>query len=187
MKLKPIIFLDRDGVVNKNPVYLDYVKKASEFKFIPGSRKAIKMLRDAKLDVVIISNQAGVGRGLFTKKDLKGIDEKMLKGVDASGGKLKKIFYCIHKPDAGCDCRKPKTGMFKKAVSKIRIDHNHSFYAGDTERDTKAGSAFGIKTIAVLSGYAKRSDIKKWPIQPDFIAKDLLDAVENIILKSAPR
>jgi len=187
MKSKRIIFLDRDGVVNYNPIRYDYVKKHSEFRFLPGARKAIRMLTETGLDVVIISNQAGVGRGLFTKKDLKGIDDKMLRGLHASGGKLKKIYYCIHPPDAGCDCRKPNTGMFKKAVSRIRIDHKNSFYVGDTERDTVAGSRFGVKTVAVLSGYAKKKDIKKWQIQPDFIADDLLAAVQNIILKSVPK
>ena len=103
MKPKGIVFLDRDGVINKNPTYRDYVKKPSEFKFLPGARRAVRMLNEAGFDIVVISNQAGVAKRLFSRKDLKEIDEKMLKGIKASGGRLKKICYCIHHPDANCE------------------------------------------------------------------------------------
>ena len=178
-----IAFLDRDGVINKNPVYLDYVKGPKEFKFLPGAQKAIRMLNEKGIKVIIISNQTGVGKGLYSKDDLKRTTEKMLKGLKRSKARLDKICYCIHHPDSGCACRKPKTGMFKKAVGKKAFDKEHSFFLGDTERDTLAGHNFGVRTIAVLSGYNKRPDIKKWQVQPDFIAKDLLDAVKRIILK----
>lgn len=180
---KRIAFLDRDGVINKNPVYLDYVKGPSEFKFIPGSRRAIRMLNKAGFKVIIISNQTGVGKGLYSEEDLKNTTEKMLKGLEKSRAKLDKICYCIHHPDAGCSCRKPKTGMFKKAVGKTDFDRKNSFFVGDTERDTLAGKNFGVNAVAVFSGYNKRKDIKKWKVQPDFIAKDLLDAVKRVIIK----
>ncbi len=170
-----IAFLDRDGVINKNPIYLDYVKGPSEFKFLPGSRKAIRMLNEAGFKVIIISNQTGVGKGLYSKEDLKNTTEKMLKGLARSNARLDKICYCIHHPDAGCACRKPKTGMFKRGVGKAPFNRKDSFFVGDTQRDTLAGKAFGVKAVAVLSGYNKRKDIKKWKVQPDFIAKDLLD------------
>lgn len=184
---KKIVFLDRDGVINKNPVYLDYVKKPSEFKFLPGSRRAVRMLNEAGFKVVIISNQTGVGKGLYSRLDLKQVTSKMLKGLEASKARLDKICYCIHHPDSGCGCRKPKTGMFKKAVGKTKFDRKRSYFIGDTERDTLAGKRFGVKTIAVLSGYNSRRDIRKWKVQPDFIAKDLLEAVKNIILKNGDR
>lgn len=178
-----IVFLDRDGVINKNPVYLDYIKNPSEFKFIPGSQRAIRMLNKAGFKVIIISNQTGIGKGLYSKDDLKRITAKMLKGLGISGAKLDKICYCIHHPDAGCSCRKPKTGMFKKAVRRAGFDRKNSFFIGDTERDTLAGKRFGVKAVAVLSGYNKRKEIRRWKVQPDFIAKDLLDAVKRVILE----
>lgn len=177
------IFLDRDGVINKNPRYGDFIEKASQFKFLANVKKAIKLLNDAGFDIFVISNQAGVAKGLFTKTDLKRIDNKMLKGINTSGGKLKGIYYCIHHPDANCECRKPKTGLMKKAVGKKKIDLKNAFFIGDTERDAIAGEAFGVKTIAVLSGYAKTKDIKKWKVKPDYIAKNLYDAVKRIVLK----
>jgi D-glycero-D-manno-heptose 1,7-bisphosphate phosphatase len=180
--MRKIVFLDRDGVVNVNPVYRDYVKSPSEFKFLPGSRKAIKLLNQAGFKVIIISNQTGVGKGLYSKEDLKRVTDKMLKGLKASNAWLDKICYCIHHPDSNCGCRKPKTGMFKKAVGMSKFDRKNSYFVGDTERDTLAGHAFGVKTIAVLSGYNSRKDIKKWKVQPDFVVKDLLEAVEGVIL-----
>ena len=176
-----IAFLDRDGVVNRNAVYLEYIKGPSEFHFLPGSQKAIRMLNEAGFKVIIISNQTGVGKGLYSKEDLKNTTEKMLKGLDKAKARLDKICYCIHHPDSGCGCRKPKTGMFKKAVEKTEFDRKNSFFVGDTERDTLAGKNFGVKAVAVLSGYNKRKDIRKWKVQPDFIVKDLLGFAKLVI------
>jgi D-glycero-D-manno-heptose 1,7-bisphosphate phosphatase len=179
--MKRIVFLDRDGVINVNPVYRDYIKKPAEFRFIPGSKKAIRLLNKAGFKVIIISNQTGVGKGLYSKDDLKRVTDKMLKGLKLSNARLDKICYCIHHPDSDCNCRKPKTGMFERAVGKGKIDRHNSYFVGDTERDTLAGHAFKVKTIAVLSGYNNRRAIKKWKIQPDFIAKDLFGAVEVVM------
>ena len=179
-----MVFLDRDGVINKNPPHRDYIKRPSEFKFLANARKAVRMLNNAGFDIVVISNQAGVGKGLFSKEDLKKIDKKMLKGIRASKGKIRGTYYCIHHPDANCECRKPKTGLIKKAVGKNKVDFKNSFFIGDTERDVVAGGRSGLKTITVLSGYNKNKDIKKWKNQPDYIAKDLYNAVRKIVLKN---
>jgi len=176
-----MVFLDRDGVINKNPAHGDYIKRPSEFKFLPNARKAVKMLNNAGFDIAVISNQSGIGKGLFSKNELKKIDEKMLKGIKASKGEIKGTYYCIHHPDANCECRKPKTGLIKKAVGKNKIDFRNSFFIGDTERDVVAGGRSGLKTITVLSGYNKNKDIKRWKKQPDYIAKDLYDAAKRIV------
>ncbi|NQT89742.1 MAG: HAD-IIIA family hydrolase [Candidatus Omnitrophica bacterium] len=183
VRTRKLIFLDRDGVINKNPAYKDYIKKPAEFYFLPRARKAIRLLNEAGFDVAIVSNQTGVGKGLFTCKDLKDIDDKMRKGLEASGSKVRKLCYCIHHPESGCDCRKPKTGSFKKAVGKSKVNIKSSFYIGDTQRDVAAGKNFGLKNITVLSGYGKRSSIKNWKAKPDFITKDLFTAVSRIVLK----
>lgn len=179
-----MLFLDRDGVINKNPVYRDYIKKPSEFYFLPGAGKAISMLNDAGFDIVVISNQAGVAKGLFSREDLKRIDQKMLEGLKAQGARIRKSYYCIHHPDADCQCRKPKTGLIKKAIGKRKLDRKNSYFIGDTERDIATGKKFGLKTVAVLSGYNSRKDIRTWEVKPDFIAKGLLAAVEEVILRN---
>jgi D-glycero-D-manno-heptose 1,7-bisphosphate phosphatase len=181
MRLSKIVFLDRDGVINKNPPYTDYIKKISEFRFIPGSRQAIKMLTQAGFEIFIISNQAGVAKGLFSKKDLNDINKKMLEGVRSTGGRIKKAYYCIHHPDANCGCRKPDTGLIKKAVGKRRISRRNSFFIGDTERDVIVGHKISVNTVMVLSGYATRKDIKGWKIKPDLVANNLLEAAVRIL------
>ena len=182
--LKKMVFIDRDGVINKNPVYRDYIKKASEFRFLPRVHEAIKLLNGSGFTAVVVSNQAGIAKGLFTKKDLKRINDKMIKGINTSGGIISGTYYCIHHPDANCACRKPRTGLIKKAVGRSRMDKKKSFFIGDTERDITAGKNFRIKTIAVLSGYNKRPDIRKWKNKPDYIAKDLYAAVKNTVLQN---
>ncbi len=184
--VKKVVFLDRDGVINKNPPHGDYIKKPSKFEFLSRAPEAIRMLNNAGFDIAVISNQAGIGKGLFSKNELKKIDERMLKGIKASGGKIKGTYYCIHHPDANCECRKPKTGLIKKAIGGNKIDFRNSFFIGDTERDVVAGGRSGLKTITVLSGYNKNKDIKKWKNRPDYIAKDLYDAVKRIVLQKVP-
>ena len=120
-----IVFLDRDGVINYNPAYGDYIKSPSEFKFIPGAHKAIAMLTKAGFEIAVISNQSGVEKRLFTKKDLKDIDRKMLKGLKGSGGKLSGTYYCIHSTEKNCDCKKPKTVLLKKATKGKKIDRKN--------------------------------------------------------------
>ena len=99
--MRKIVFLDRDGVINVNPIYKDYVKKPSEFRFLPGSRKAIRILNEKGFGVIIISNQTGVGKGLYSKDNLKRVTDKMQKGLKESNARLDKICYCIHHPDSG--------------------------------------------------------------------------------------
>jgi D-glycero-D-manno-heptose 1,7-bisphosphate phosphatase len=141
------------------------------------------MLTKAGFETAVISNQSGVEKGLFTKKDLKNIDRKIIGGLKGLGGRLSGTYYCTHSSEKNCDCKKPKTGLLKKATKRKRIDHKNSYFVGDTERDIIAGKNFGIKTIAVLSGYYNRKDMMAWQAKPDFIVKDLLTAVKKVILK----
>ncbi|NQT95865.1 MAG: HAD family hydrolase [Candidatus Omnitrophica bacterium] len=180
--MKRIVFLDRDGVINKNPVYLDYIRKPSQFKFLPGAEKAIRLLTEAGFDIYVVSNQSGVEKGLFTRQDLKAINDKMIKAVEASGGRILKSYYCTHLTVQNCSCKKPKTAFIKKAIGKRRVDRKNSYFIGDTERDIIAGKRAGLRAIAVLSGYTKKKDIRGWKAKPDFIAKNLLKAVKEIIV-----
>ena len=182
-KAKRYVILDRDGVINRNPQYLDYIRKPVQFRLLPGVRRALKMLGAAGFKMAVISNQAGVGKGLFSKDDLDAINRKMLRQLKAFGVRISKTCYCIHDPQENCACRKPNTGLLNIAIGRDSVDLHNSFFVGDTERDAVTGHRFGIKTIAVLSGYADTKAIRKWSIQPDFITKDLLSAVRDIILK----
>ncbi len=178
-----VVFLDRDGVINEFPGNGNYVTKIKEFHFIPGSLDAIRQLTELGYSIFIISNQAGVGKGLFSKDKLKRINAYMLKHVAQKGGKIKRSFYCTHRSNEGCDCRKPGIGSLKRAFSMLNTtirSVKKAFFVGDTGVDVKAGRNAGCKTIFALSGREDRRYMRKWDVKPDFIVKDLLEAVEII-------
>lgn len=178
-----IVFLDRDGVINEFPGNGNYVTKIKEFHFIPGSLDAIRELTLMDYTIFIVSNQAGVGKGLFSKEKLKSINDHMLKYVTKAGGRIKRSFYCTHRSDAGCDCRKPQIGNLKRAFSLVNASirsAKKTFFVGDTEADIKTGRNAGCRTIFVLSGREDRRYMRKWDVRPDFIVKNLKEAVEVI-------
>ena len=181
--MKKTIFLDRDGVINKF-YHKDYSKKWEEFSFLPGAKDALKKLTAANYRIVIISNQAGVSKGLFGPKALRKISKRMKEEVKKSGGRIKKAYYCPHSDEDNCSCRKPKPGLFKKAEKDLGpIDFAKTFFIGDSEIDILAGKNIGLKTILVLTGKTKsKEETKDWQKQPDYITDNLLSAAE-IILK----
>ena len=180
------VFIDRDGVINKDPggfTEHGYVTKWEDFHFIPGSLSALKTLKENNIDVMLISNQAGVGKGCFTKNDLEAVSSNMLKEVEKAGGRIKGVFYCIHKKEDECVCRKPKAGLFFQAVKKYGIDAKGAYFIGDSLTDVLAGKAAGLGTILVLSGKASREEARQWPQKPDHIFDDLAEAAGWLIEK----
>lgn len=184
-KQDKVIFLDRDGVINRDPEYLkyQYVRKWKEFKFLPGAKRAIKKLTDAGYSIYIISNQAGISKKYFTMKALRTITRNMRKELAKSGGRITDVFYCPHKTEDNCGCRKPKAGLFKKALRRGGINFKDAFFIGDNIKDVQAGKAIGCRTLLVLSGKTKSRKSKDWPAKPDFIRRDLSDAVELVLRK----
>ena len=182
-KQDKVIFLDRDGVINRDPENLkyQYVTKWKEFKFLPGAKRAIKKLTDAGYSIYIISNQAGISKRYFTMKALRTITRNMRKELAKRGGRIKDAFYCPHRIEDDCDCRKPKAGLFKKALRKGRIDFKDAFFIGDNIKDVQAGRAIGCRTLLVLSGKTKSRNSKGWAAKPDFVRRDLSDAVELVL------
>jgi len=149
LKPKKIIFLDRDGVINKRPPKADYVKKWEEFEFIPGSIEAIFYLKKKGYTLYLISNQPGIARGMMTKEDLDSVHKNMKEKLLEGGASIDGIYCCLHGWDDGCKCRKPKPGMFYMAANEHNIDLSKTIYIGDDERDKVAGEAAGIKTYLV--------------------------------------
>lgn len=179
-----VIFLDRDGVINEFPGHGNYVTKVKDFRFIPGSVQAIKALTEAGYTIFVISNQAGVGKGVFTQDKLNRIDRKLHAGIKAGGGKIAKSLYCTHRSDAGCECRKPGIGNIRKAlksVGKTLAAARGAFFIGDAEGDMKAGKAAGCRTIAVLSGKETARGMKSWTVKSDYVAPNLKAAIEIIL------
>lgn len=173
------IFLDRDGVINKDPGFGGFVKCWEEFEFLPGALLALQQLNQAGYVVVVISNQSGVAKGLYALGDLDVITKNMLKEIEKAGGRIYSVHYCPHQDEDDCGCRKPKTGLFFQATKGLDVDFKQTFFVGDTRRDILAGKAIGCRTIFVLSGIHKLDELG---VQPDFVAQDLLQAVDNVIL-----
>lgn len=176
-----VIFLDRDGVINKYPGDESYVLSRREFRFLPGSIKALKLLTEAGFKIYVVSNQAGVSKGLYSRDELDKITELMKSTARRKGGRIEKVLYCLHTSDDNCSCRKPKAGLLEQAVRGKKIDLSNTYFIGDSIRDVLAGKCFGCKTILVLSGREKLKNAQKWETLPDFIANDLLDAARHIL------
>lgn len=181
-----LIFLDRDGVIS---IFTpnDYIKNWEEFKFIKEGIEGLKILDSAGYKVIIISNQAGVNKGLFTINDLNEITENMLKELKKKGiDNILKVYYCIHTKEENCECRKPKIGLFKKAEEDIgNIDFSKTYFIGDSDIDVIAGKNIGAKTILVLTGKIKsKEETENWEIKPDYIFKNLKEAAEFITKRS---
>lgn len=179
-----VVFLDRDGVINEFPGNGNYVTKVKNFYFLPRALEALRLLTETGYIIFVISNQAGVAKGLYTKNKLYCITRYMMKEVRSAGAKIKRVFYCTHRSDHGCDCRKPEIGSIVRALESMnKTIHSakKAYLVGDTEVDIKAGHNAGCKTIFVLSGREDQSYIKKWEVRPDFIAKDLFEAAQIIV------
>ncbi len=150
--MKRAVFLDRDGVINESPPRHDYVKVWEEFRFLPEVPEAIKKLNRAGFFVIVVSNQRGVARGLFTEEDLEDIHSRMLDELRSEGAKIDAIYYCPHDVSDDCDCRKPKPGMILKAREEHDLDLPGSFIVGDSTSDVEAGRRAGLKTIYLGDG-----------------------------------
>jgi len=165
-------------VINKYPGDKLYVTSLKKFKFLPRVKQAIALLNKRGYRVFVASNQAGVGKGIYTQKTLDLITARMLNDIRNADGLISKVYYCTHQKEAGCACRKPKPGMLKKAAREFKFSLKNAFFIGDTMRDVFTAQAAGCKSILVLTGKEKLSNQKNWQIRPDFIFKDLLAAAK---------
>lgn len=181
----PAIFMDRDGTVNEEMGYINHI---SRFKMLPGSEEAVRLVNQSGLKAVVITNQSGVGRGYFPDGLVEKVHETLEKTLSQYGAHLDGIYYCPHHPVAAkgeykkdCDCRKPKIGLIKKAAEELDIDLSRSYMIGDRYNDVEMAKKFKGKGILVLTGYGmgEYEHLRKsWPVEPDYIAKDLYEAVE---------
>ena len=107
----------------------------------------------------------------------------MLNEITHDGGRIEEVFYCLHRDEDNCNCRKPKTGLFEKAAGKYGINLKNTYFVGDGLVDALAGKRIGAKTVLVLSGKTPIDDMKKWPEKPDYVFRDLLEFVNWLVDK----
>jgi histidinol-phosphate phosphatase family protein len=155
---RPTIFLDRDGVLNSKPPRAEYVTQWEEFHWLPGAKDALRLLNHAGYRVIIISNQAGIARGLMTSEDLTALHRSMHKEVQESGGRIDAIYYCPHGWDEACDCRKPKPALLFQAQRDFNLNLSRVVFIGDDERDLQAAAAAGCQGVSI-SGNTSLLDV----------------------------
>ncbi|WCN11317.1 D-glycero-beta-D-manno-heptose 1,7-bisphosphate 7-phosphatase [Marinomonas mediterranea] len=169
-KTKPIILLDRDGVINYDSDA--YIKSVDEWQPLPGSIKAIAALSKAGFRIFVVTNQSGIARGYYDETELNAMHTKMLNLVHSEGGTIEGIEYCPHGPDDGCHCRKPLPGMIETIESKIGVDFTQTsaIIVGDSKRDLEAGHARGCHPSLVLTGKGRDTQYKAFDFYFDVYA-----------------
>lgn len=140
------VFLDRDGLINRQASEHNYIKTWSEFQFLPGVSGAIGRLNRAGYLVLIVTNQRGVARGMMTMEDVDRIHERMCQELSGSGAYVDGIYVCPHETGV-CTCRKPDIGLFIQAEREFEIDKEQSWMVGDSDSDVEAGRRYGVRTI----------------------------------------
>ena len=156
------IFLDRDGTLNVRPPKACYVESPEDFVWLPGAVEAIKLLKERDYRIIIVSNQPGIARGNLTEETLHRINAKMQDDLkEQIGREIDDIFYCPHNWDEGCECRKPKPGMFFMAQKKYSINLTKCYMIGDDERDIEAAEAAGMMAKLVDDQYTILDAVKE--------------------------
>ena len=170
------ILLDRDGVLNQKAPQGQYIGSPEQFVWLPGALDALRHLREAGYRVILISNQAGIARGMLTWEGLHAVEDRMRREAEAAGGEINAIYVCPHHWDEKCACRKPNPGMLFQAQRDHHLDLSRTWFLGDDERDVQAGEAAGCKTGLVTSN----KGLNEW-IQEVLASESLLkgSAVSN--------
>jgi histidinol-phosphate phosphatase family protein len=143
---RPAIFLDRDGVINQR-VTNGYVTAWDQFRFIDGIDKAVAVMAGLGLPIIVVSNQACISKGLLSESRLEGITRRFVTVLESAGGRVDAVYYCPHKPDDLCGCRKPKPGLLEQASQDWRIDLSQSVLVGDSSSDLEAAAAVDCRAI----------------------------------------
>ncbi len=166
-RIKPIILLDRDGVINKDSDA--YVKSVDEWQPISGSIKSIAALSKAGFQIFVVTNQSGIARGYYDEATLQAMHNKMKSLVEAEGGVISGIEYCPHGPDDNCQCRKPKSGMIEAIETQLGLSFQEhpAIMVGDSLRDLLAGATRGCSPVLVLTGKGRETQYKKIDIPFD--------------------
>lgn len=168
--------VDRDGTVNEE---VDHLDDPSQLVLIPGSAAALRRLRALGLGVVVVTNQAQIGRGLLTEERLTEIHDRFTAMLAAEGVEVDAILHCPHTPEDGCDCRKPGAGMAREAAARFGFDPTEAFVVGDHASDMGLGRAIGAATFLVLTGHGLEERANAGD-DADHVVADLAAAVDII-------
>ncbi|MCI0336457.1 MAG: D-glycero-beta-D-manno-heptose 1,7-bisphosphate 7-phosphatase [Acidobacteria bacterium] len=182
------IFIDRDGTINEE---VGFLTMTSQFRLFGFAAEAIRLINDVGWRAIVVTNQSGIARGLFTEESLAELHAQMERSLEQKGALIDAIYYCPHHPDFGgppyrqdCNCRKPKPGLLEKAARDFSLDLKECHVIGDRYRDVEMGRAVGARSVLVMTGYGReeyRAQHELSPQQPDHVAENLLVAVRWIL------
>lgn len=173
--------MDRDGTVSEE---VGYMYHAGLYRPFPWAGEAIKRINDSGIKAILITNQSGIERGYFKESTVHEVHNVLQQELLQWNARLDAIYFCPHSPDKECDCRKPKPGMLLRAARELELDLGRSFMVGDKYIDIRAAHAAGVKSVLVCSGYGAEEMAKYAGLggaQPDFVADNLLHAVDAIL------
>lgn len=173
------VFLDRDGTLNVERA--DYVKSVEELVLLPGALEALARLATLNLPVILVTNQSAIGRGIVSYHQVEQIHAHLRSLVQAAQGRIDAVYLCPHHPDAGCDCRKPKPGLLRKAADAWQLDLARCVLIGDSMADLQAARAAGCRPILVRTGRQAQSLAELADHDPGLVlVEDLSAAVDRI-------
>ena len=181
------VFIDRDGTLNED---IGYVSTPDELVLYPWAAEAVRLVNESGLLSVVITNQSGIARGMYSEETLVSIHLRMIEQLERQGARIDAVYYCPHHPEVGdvryritCDCRKPRIGMLDRAARDHNIDLARSYVIGDKASDINLAGDAGARSALVLTGYGREtlSHPDRWPCAPEIIAENLLDAVKRIL------
>ncbi len=180
-ELRPAVFLDRDGTICEEMGYVNHVDRLRVFPF---AAEALTMLNRASIPVIVVTNQSGIARNIFPESLVHQVHRNMTEQLAADGAHVDAIYFCPHKTEDACACRKPNPGMLERAAAEHGLDLSNSWMVGDRYADLEMSYAAGGRGILVMTGYGRgeyEMHRQNWPRQPDAIAENLLNAVHRIV------
>jgi D-glycero-D-manno-heptose 1,7-bisphosphate phosphatase len=188
------IFIDRDGTLNED---IGYVSSPDELILYQWAAEAVRLVNESAFKAIVITNQSGVARGMYSEATLGRIHRRMIDELAREGARIDAIYYCPHHLELGdahygieCDCRKPRTGMLDAAAREHNIDLKRSYVIGDKASDIMLAENAGARSVLVLTGYGRGTleQRERFGCQPSFVAENLLQAVRHILdSESSPR
>lgn len=177
---RKLVILDRDGTINEDSDL--FIKSAAEWVPLSGALQAIARLNQMDWQVVVATNQSGLGRGLFNVDALNDMHNKMHRLLAAEGGRIDAVFFCPHAPDAGCRCRKPEPGLFEEIAKRFEVDLAYVPAVGDSLRDLQAAARAGARPHLVLTGKGRKT-LAQGNLPEGTIVHEDLAAFANEMLK----
>jgi D-glycero-D-manno-heptose 1,7-bisphosphate phosphatase len=184
---QPAIFIDRDGTINED---IGYVSSPDQLIIYPWAAEAVRLVNESGFKAIVITNQSGVARRLYTEETLAAIHERMTNQLAREHARIDAIYYCPHHPEIGderyrraCECRKPGPGMLLAAAREHNIDLARSYVIGDKASDINLAAGAGACGALVMTGYGRETlaSSERWPCKPAIIADNLLEAVKLIL------